>query len=300
MLALASQSADADVAAALAKAKSWLVLQQRCDGSFGGGMSTEGSNANSTGLVAWALGDTPASRQAATWLRAHQATAADAGNDLATETGAIAYDDAGLAAGRKDGITDEASDQWRRATAQAAPGIAWFSSDPTPAINLTAPTGYFKQGTRVALRTTGAAAGTVLCVSRTGTPVRGIASASGLSSTVTLPSGTGTRTYTVKDAFGHTDHAFVRVLGAKTLTVTRTPGIVKRRAQVTVAARGLAAGEAAKIYYGSTLVKSGAASASGNLVARFSSGSSLGTKSIRAYGRFTDIRKGATTVKVVR
>ena len=41
--------------------------QQRCDGSFGGGMSTEGSNANSTGLVAWALGDTPASRQAATW-----------------------------------------------------------------------------------------------------------------------------------------------------------------------------------------------------------------------------------------
>ena len=47
-------------------------------------------------------------------------------------------------------------------------------------------------------------------------------------------------------------------------------------------------------------MKSGAASASGNLVARFSSGSSLGTKSIRAYGRFTDIRKGATTVKVVR
>ena len=90
------------------------------------------------------------------------------------------------------------------------------------------------------------------------------------------------------------------MLGAKTLTVTRSTGIVKRRAQVTVAARGLAAGEAAKIYYGSTLVKSGAASASGNLVARFSSGSSLGTKSIRAYGRFSDIRKGATTVKVVR
>ena len=227
---LASQSADADVAAAIAKAKSWLVSQQRCDGSFGGGTSTEGSNANSTGLVAWALGDTPASRQAATWLRAHQATAADAGNDLATETGAIAYDDAALAAGRTDGITDAASDQWRRATAQAAPGIAWFSSDPTPAINLTAPTGYFKQGTRVALRTTGAAAGTVLCVSRAGAPVRGIASASGLSSTVTLPAGTGTRTYTVKDAFGHTDNAFVRVLGAKTLTVTRTPGNVKRRA----------------------------------------------------------------------
>ena len=172
MLALASQSADADVAAALAKAKSWLVAQQRCDGSFGGGTSTEGSNANSTGLVAWALGDTPASRQAATWLRAHQATAADAGNDLASETGAIAYDDAGLAAGRTDGITDGASDQWRRATTQAAPGIAWFSGDPTPAISLTAPTGYFKQGSRVALRTTGAAAGTVLCVSRTGTPIR--------------------------------------------------------------------------------------------------------------------------------
>ena len=103
----------------------------------------------------------------------------------------------------------------------------------------------------------------------------------------------------MKDAFGHSDNAFIRVLGAKTLTVTRSPGIVKRRAQVTVAARGLAAGEAAKIYYGSTLVKSGAASASGNLVARFSSGVP-GHESIRAYGRFTDIRKGATTVKVVR
>ncbi len=270
------------------------------DGSFGGGTSTEGSNANSTGLVAWALGDTPASRQAATWLRAHQATAADAGNDLATETGAIAYDDAGLAAGRTDGITDAASDQWRRATAQAAPGIAWFSSDPTPAINLTGPTGYFKQGTRVALRTTGAAAGH--------RPVREPHGHPGprdrlRQRTQQRPSRSRPGRHPHLHGQGRLRSPRHRAgQGARRQDADRDPDARHReaRAQVTVAARGLAAGEAAKIYYGSTLVKSGAASASGNLVARFSSGSSLGTKSIRAYGRFTDIRKGATTVKVVR
>ena len=117
---------------------------------------------------------------------------------------------------------------------------------------------------------------------------------------ITLPRGTATRSYAVRDAYGHVDATTVKVLGTRTLLVARTPGTVQRSRTITVAARGLAPHEPARIFYGSRLVRSGEASASGNLVARFSSGTSLGTKSIRAYGRFSDIRKGATTVSVVR
>ncbi|MEO5654052.1 MAG: hypothetical protein ABIN79_15810, partial [Marmoricola sp.] len=197
LIQLADQSSDATVASALTKARAWLISQQQCDGSFGGGTTTEGANANSTGLVAWAFGDTPASRQAATWLRGRQATAADSGNGLATETGAIAYDDSGLAAGRADGITDSTADQWRRATAQAAPGMAWFSADPTPALNLSGPSGYLEAGTKTVLTTSGAGEGTVLCVTGPGVNETGVTDDAGLDSSVTLPAGTSARVYTV-------------------------------------------------------------------------------------------------------
>ncbi len=60
------------VTEAISEAEAWLRSQQRCDGAFGGGTSTEGSNANSTGLAAVALGAGPAARQAAVWLQARQ------------------------------------------------------------------------------------------------------------------------------------------------------------------------------------------------------------------------------------
>ena len=79
------------------------------DGSWGGGASTEASNSNSTGLAASALGDTRAVREAAQWLRARQATDYNACDRLAGRRGAIAYDDAALAAGRNNGITADAA-----------------------------------------------------------------------------------------------------------------------------------------------------------------------------------------------
>lgn len=300
VLQLASQSSNGAVATAIAKAKTWLLNQQRCDGSFGGGTSTEGSNANSTGLTAWALGDTVSSRQAAAWLRAHQATSADSGNSLAGETGAIAYDDAGLAAGRTGGITAALQDQYRRATSQAVPGIRWYSSDAAPAIDLTGPAGYLKAGSRQVLRTAGAAAGTVLCVTGPGASTRGIATANGLTSTVTLPAGTGTRAYRVTDAFGQADTQNLRVLGKKSLSVTKSKARVKRGRYVTATVSGLAPAEWARVYYKGKPVRSGFASAAGRFTATFKVGRPKGKKTIVGYGQFTDIRRGSTTVKVVR
>jgi hypothetical protein len=102
---------------ALSSATRWLKRAQKADGSFGGGASTEASNANSTGLAAWALGDTgscAAAREAAVWVKA-----------LQKRNGAIAYDAAGLEAGR-DGIQKAESDQFRRATSQALPGLRYL------------------------------------------------------------------------------------------------------------------------------------------------------------------------------
>jgi len=117
---------NATLRGALERAVAWLAAQQRKNGSFVGGTSTAMPNTNSTGLAAWALGlsgDCHAARSAATWVAGLQLGAQAAGSTLAGERGAIAYDKAGLKAGRQDGITDATRDQWRRATSQAAPGL---------------------------------------------------------------------------------------------------------------------------------------------------------------------------------
>ncbi len=112
--------------AAVDNATDWLVKRQKANGSFGGGVATEASNTNSTGLAAWALGEVGACRpaaDAAAWVSGLQVPA-DATGPLAGEDGAIAYDRAAYDAAENDGITDAVDDQWRRATSQAAPGLA--------------------------------------------------------------------------------------------------------------------------------------------------------------------------------
>jgi hypothetical protein len=118
----------APVRQAIADATAWLKKRQKDNGSLGGGTSTEGSNTNSTGLAAWALGDSGACRpaaRAARWVRDLQVVDAG-GTSLEGEDGAIAYDAAGYAEGEDGGISDEERDQWRRATAQAAPGLSYL------------------------------------------------------------------------------------------------------------------------------------------------------------------------------
>ena len=109
----------------------WLNRTQAKDGSFGGGTSTEASNSNSTGLAAWALGESGscrAARRAAAWVEGLQVTRKQSGTKLRRQVGAIAYDRAAFRAGRRHGITKETQDQWRRASAQAAPGLAYLKA----------------------------------------------------------------------------------------------------------------------------------------------------------------------------
>ena len=301
VLHLQSQSSDPDVAAALTLARTWLAGEQKTDGSWGGGTSTEGSNANSTGLAAWALGDTSDSEQAAQWLRTRQVTDYNACDKLAGERGAVAYDNAGLAAGRSNGITTAAEDQWRRASAQAVPALTYLPLDTTPSDPvLTGPGGYLKAGTRQILRTTGVAPGDQLCLTGVGAAVQGVASSTAWQKAVILPAGTATRVYRVRDSFGHADTRALKVLGRKSLSVTKSKNRVKRSRFVTATINGLAPGELARIYYKGALVKRGSAGSQGKFAARFKVGRARGKKRIVGFGQFSDIRRGATTIRVVR
>ena len=119
---------SAKVRTSLKKATRWLKRQQRKNGSFIGGPTTATPNANSTGLAGTALGAVGAckqARKAATWVKRLQ-VGAKAGGALAHEHGAIAYDRAALSAARSTGITSTSQDQWRRATAQAAPALRFL------------------------------------------------------------------------------------------------------------------------------------------------------------------------------
>lgn len=95
----------------IADALTWLVHHQKRNGSFGGGQTTAASNTNSTGLAAWALsrgGKCRAADNATDWIAG-----------LQKKNGAIAYDRAAF----RVGINADTRDQWRRATAQAAPSL---------------------------------------------------------------------------------------------------------------------------------------------------------------------------------
>ena len=90
----------------------WLVGDQRADGSFGGGSSSQGPNANSTGLVGQALraaGSTAAAGRAAAYVRSLQSGCTTA----AAQRGAIAFDGSGFVAASAP-----------RATAQALLGLS--------------------------------------------------------------------------------------------------------------------------------------------------------------------------------
>jgi hypothetical protein len=113
------------VRGAVNRAVRWLVKTQRNNGSFGGGTSTEKPNANSTGLAAWAMGSAGSCRQAnkaAKWVSRLVVSG------VSGENGAIAYDKRALV-DAQDGIGVEEEDQFRRATAQAAPALVFTIVD---------------------------------------------------------------------------------------------------------------------------------------------------------------------------
>jgi hypothetical protein len=297
-------STDATVTGSIANAESWLLAAQHADGSFGGGASTEGANTNSTGLAGWALGelgDDAAAAKAATWVRAHQADNPTACPDaLSGETGAIGYDDAGVAAGRTDGITTAKQDQWRRSTAPTLPVLQWAPSA-TSALALTGPDGFVKAGSAVAYRLAGAAPGATLCVSGIGTAHRLTADATGTSSLdLTMPQGTAERVATAAAASGAADTASVQVLGARTLRVKPARTTVRRGARLHVVVRGLVSGERVALRLRGRTVKVGKANGHGRFVADVRVGRRLGKAKVVARGQFPTLRHGSVVVRVVR
>lgn len=123
------RDASPQLASSLDAAVAWLRTQQHDNGSFGGGPTTSAANSNSTGLASWALGlagrCTVATR-AARWLRTQQVQGPVHGTPLQGQHGAIAYNRAALKYAARHGITGPNRDQWRRATAQAAPALQFL------------------------------------------------------------------------------------------------------------------------------------------------------------------------------
>lgn len=108
------------------KAVAWLETEQQSDGGWGGGVGTEATNTNSTGLIAQALADAGASTDAITrgagFIRSAQAIATDSSDALKDDIGAIAYVPGDYEQAKTDGIGS--LDTWIRASAQASLGLS--------------------------------------------------------------------------------------------------------------------------------------------------------------------------------
>lgn len=292
------------VARAVGKAEAWLLAQQHADGSFSGGASTAVPNANSTGLAGWALGllgDTDAATRAAVWVRQHQADeVAGCANDLSGQTGAIGYDDGGVAAGRTAGITDATSDQWRRATSQALPVLQWAPAA-TPAVSIQGPAGYVRAGSSATYLVTGALPGDKVCLTGLGAPVRGVAGAGGSATLhVTLPAGTATRTVGVTDRAADVAQTHTSVLGAKTFRVRLSRTTVVRGSLVRVTVVGLAPRELMGLRFRGVPLRTGQATPTGVYSVTFNVRRTLGKGTVVVLGQFPGIRHGSAVVTVVR
>jgi hypothetical protein len=305
-------------------AVTWLADAQDPSGGWGGGVGTEAPNTNSTGLVVQALAeaeaagfDLPATTVPAgeAYLKSAQVTAADAGNDLAGELGAIAYRPESYLDAREGGIGN--LDQWIRASAQASLGVSQTSftelagiepSDDPPLNNQPAALpglvttthrqpvvlpAYDPDGDRITVEVTEPATGTVT---------------TGLNSvTYTPPSGyngTDTFGYRITDSFGGVRTGTVSVevaaLPAARLAVQAPTGYVGAGTSVTVRASGLADGETYTVTLAGRNVGTGVATATGTVTRKVTVPASTpaGTRPVVVRGA-TAQRTGTATVRVL-
>ena len=153
----------------LADARAYLLRAQRPDGHY---VSNDTANSDATGLAADALrqlGARGAAGNAAGWLLRLQVRGAVARlPKLAGERGAVAYSGAALARARKDGITRGAVFEWRKATTDAALGLAALL--PVRAVGVRAPD-RARKGARVTVRVRGLLAGERFVLRRNGVAV---------------------------------------------------------------------------------------------------------------------------------
>ncbi|CUR55939.1 exported hypothetical protein [metagenome] len=216
---LESGATSTDVAGAIADATAWLESIQHADGSLEGDASAPGSNANSTGLAGWALGNAgrdAAAGKAAAWVRSLQV--ADAGACVSqAPTGAIAYNAADLTAARSAGITSNATvrDKWRRTSFQAAPALLWTPVASAPLAITTPATAVEKSSVTATVR--GLAAGEQACVSLGGDARRVVGTGADLAVSFTLPAGAASYAFKVATLGG---------TATSTTTATVVPPVV--------------------------------------------------------------------------
>lgn len=267
------------------KAIAWLLSVQAADGSFS---SLGVANSNSTALAAIVLADAGqvgAAGSAAAWLAERQVTPDLAeGTKLANDLGAVAYDDKALAAGKTSGVTD----QWRRATGQAALGLNMLL--PAKALTVTTPTGFVKAARKATVGATGLVAGERYIVTIDGvTAASGVVPPSGVVSTrVTVPAGTKDHTVTLTGSRAHRrGTAVLRGLDKKTLGL-RLRSVVATGGKQSARVSKLAPGEKVTVYYKGKKVKSGLANSHGRFVASFKVGRADGRFTVKVKGEFAD------------
>lgn len=311
LAALASTHDDALVPV-IEKAEAWLLSQQRANGSWGGGPTTEGPNANSTGIIGNVLarlGNLPQARRAASWLRAHQlANVGSCTPYQAADLGAVAYNDSARTALRA-GIDPAVNEnETRSATAAALPVLALAPSHGKTRV-LSAP-GYVQAGGRTELGVIGAAPGEALCVEvmPTGATTFGWANAQGEAHLgFRLPKQPTNPQVQVSNAAGLVDEVELNSLGATKLPVSvKNKRIAGGQTQV-ITVKGLAPGEMASLSIewpskgggGSGEATGGQANRKGVFKVEFKVPRKPGTVQVTAQGQFKN-RKGAASFTITR
>lgn len=286
-------AANPTVRTAVDKAVAWLRTQQKPDGSFVD--PEKGANANTTGLAGNALrlaGDDVAAAKAASWLRSRQVVGA-CEPKMAPETGAVAYDDLGLADGQKHGITDPLDrTQWLVADAQALPALlAAPANAATDAVSLPR---FAKVGSTATWTVEGLAAGERACLrGLNGTDTRTVVGTGAhLTGTITVAAGAQGLSLTTATT---TATGVVTGLAPTTLKV-KAKKKVKRGARLKVTVKGLVEGERVVVKVGKKKAK-GTASANGTFTKKFRAPAKRGKATIKVTGEFAD-RKGTKKVRV--
>jgi hypothetical protein len=311
VLALAGDATAPEVADALDRAKAWLLDAQSANGAFGGGPTTEAPNTNSTGLAASALaalGATDAAADAASWIRAHQATnVRNCVYYAAADLGAIAYDGAALTSIQSGAAIDPATQgQFLMATAQALPALQWAQSGTGDPHALFAAE-YVRAGGFKPVGVIDAAPGEALCAMLGEQSVLAYADQNGEAQLkVRIPATTGKSRVTVANAAGTVGKVTINALGRTTLKVGLKARVAPGAKQV-IKITGLAPGEigTATITWpakGSSAAGEGAsgqADGKGVLVFRTKVPHRPGKATVKVRGQFAN-RKGAASFTVTR
>jgi len=190
---------------ALARAGTWLAGRQRHSGAFRGGTGTAKVNSNSTSLGGYALGllkNRDAATKAAVWVRKLQPVDKfKCRTPLTKDTGAVAYRGESVSAAKTSGISADARDEWRRATAQAVLGLQFApaSSDELRVVSVRREA---RAGDRPQFRVFGISPGERACVQVKGDfkRIRGKVSGGPIVRKLQMPTGNARRVVIVKTA----------------------------------------------------------------------------------------------------